>query len=71
MCLNSIYTLSVSKKKEKLKYKTIQERIDKQHALRRDCIYSIEIVLEICLPGVHLHSTNKVFDTHNCFSSAG
>ena len=34
--------------------------IDKQKALRRDCIYYIEIVLEIGVAGVHLNSTCTV-----------
>ena len=36
-------------------------RINKPKALRRDCIYYIEIVLEIYVSGVYLHSTNIGF----------
>ena len=34
--------------------------IDEQKALRLDCIYNIEIVLEIRVSDVCLHSTNNV-----------
>ena len=33
--------------------------IDKPKALRRDCIYNIEIVLESYMSGVYLHTTKK------------
>ena len=36
-------------------------RINKPKALRRDCIYNIEIVLKIYVSGVYLHPTNIRF----------
>ena len=38
--------------------------IEKQKALRRDCTYNIEIILEMWVPGVYLHTVKHVLSAH-------
>ena len=38
--------------------------IEKQTALRRDCTYNIEIILEIWVPGVYLQTVKHVLSAH-------
>ena len=44
---------------------TIFATIHKQNALRRDGIYNIEIILEIVVSGVYLHSCIDVY-SYSC-----
>ena len=45
--------------------------IHKQKALRRDCIYNIEIIREIGVSGVNLQKINIVFGTHKWSNPTG